>query len=656
MRPSLRAPLHLLLALAAVLHFSSCYQEPIGEGGPGDDDDTASDDDDTTSDDDDTASDDDDTTSDDDDTTSDDDDTASDDDDSVPECEPEGATTCWGNEFMECVSTAWSLVDLCVDPTPLCDNALGCLACSPGVRSCDGNNVVECLLDGSGTSLIEECDPNETCMSGQCVSACTLAEQQMGYLGCEFIAVTTSNIVVSAFDNDFAVVVGNPAGGPAAQVTVTRGGSVVATATVASGGIEAIELPMVTELKDAQDSVLVVDGAYEILSDVPVAAYQYNPLHFEVGGTFSHTNDASLLLPKHALTGNYMVSTWPTWGYGQWVDTILGGMGEWAAWHPGFVSIAATEDGTSVTFDSSTSPQAGVPGAMTPGQTVTLSLDRGDVVQIFSQRPGTGGDWNYCSSQGWTSTQSNCPPTWLNNCESYCSVDDGDLTGSLVTASAPVAVFAGHMCTFMPYNEWACDHLEEMMFPVETWGTNSVMSAPAHPSGSGVAPAWYRVMVLNNATTLNFDPAVHGSVVLDAGEFVQFETDQDFVVTGTDDFYVTQTLLSEDALNQSGGDPAMGSGIPWNQVRNTYDFLTPASYTTNYVNIVIPAGTSIELDGSPVTGFSAIATTGYEAARVPLAAGAHHVESTNGLGFGITSYGYADYTSYLYPGGMDFSR
>ena len=213
-----------------------------------------------------------------------------------------------------------------------------------------------------------------------------------------------------------------------------------------------------------------------------------------------------------------------------------------------------------------------------------------------------------------------------------------------------------HMCTFMPFDNFACDHLEEMMFPIETWGTTAVMSAPRHPSGSGVAETYYRILALNSGTQVTFEPAVAPPTTLNAGEFVQVETDQDFVVTATSDVYVTQTMLGDDALGGSGGDPAMGSGIPWNQVRTSYDFLTPASYTDNYVNVVAPQGTPIELDGSPVTGFTAIGSTGYEVARVNLDAGAHQIQSTNGLAFGITSYGYASYTSYLYPGGMNFSR
>ncbi len=621
--------LALLTLLAALLVLPSCYQ---GRRAPEPDDD-------------------------DDDSASDDDDGAGDDDDTSLDCSPDGATTCWGSEFIECQDSLWTLVEECTDDTPICDPDLGCLACSPNALTCEGSEVWECSGDGSEQTFVEDCAP-DLCVAGECLDSCDLAAQQMSYLGCAFLAVSTANIVGAEFNNDFAVVIAAPESGPDATVTVSRDGSVVTTTTVTSGDTAAIELAMVSGLKDAvSSSVTVSGGAYEITTDVPVAAYQYNPLHFDIAGTPSFTNDASLLLPEHTLSGNYMVSTWPTWGYGSWQDFLGTPFGDWSAWYPGFVAVAATVDGTQVTFDSTTYTAGGIPGAVTPGGSTTVTLNRGDVVQILSQVPGTTEDWSYCSSQGWTATEIGCPASFPTSCEAYCSVDDGDLTGSTITATESVAVFAGHTCTFMPYDEWACDHLEEMMFPVETWGTLAVMSAPIRPSGSGVAPTMYRVVAQADGTSLSFDPSVNGSVTLDAGEFVQFQTDQDFVVEGSSTFYVTQTMLGENTLGEGqGGDPAMGSGIPWLQVRNEYDFLTPDTYQRNYVNVVAPTGTNIELDGSAVTGFSAIGGTGYEVARVEIDPGAHHIESTGGTGFGITTYGYASYTSYLYPGGLNFTR
>jgi hypothetical protein len=243
----------------------------------------------------------------------------------------------------------------------------------------------------------------------------------------------------------------------------------------------------------------------------------------------------------------------------------------------------------------------------------------------------------------------------MNDCEAYCSVTDGDLTGTTVSATAAVGVFAGHNCTFMPYYAWACDHLEEMMFPLETWGNDFVMTAPSHPGGAGVVPTMYRVLAMEPDTTISFDPAVYAATTLQPGQRIEFESDQDFrVSSGDKQIYVTQTLMGQDYFTDSdSGDPAMGSGVPVFQSRSIYTFLTPDTYTYNFVNIVAPSGAAVTLDGAAVTAWTPIGSSGYSVARLPLVPGSHLAEGEGEEGFGIMAYGYAPYTSYLFPGGMN---
>jgi len=576
-------------------------------------------------------------------------------------CAPDGRTMCLGPELNTCTSGDWTPTTMCAEPTPACDNDLGCVVCRPNSTWCDGQTIMQCSGDGSGSAAVSECEAPLTCNSGACKDPCDPSALAFSYLGCDFLAVSTTNALLApAFDNDFAVVVGAPAGGRAANVTVSRGGATVATAVVPAGQTAAISLPMVAGLKSASQTGTVVGGAYQVHTDQPVAAYQYNPLNFTVAETYSYTNDASLLLPEHVLTEHYRVSTWPTWGAGSWnFIPFLPPDGEWG-WYPDFVAISATQDNTQVNLVLSGNTAAGTPGATPAGGTMTVTLNRGDVLQVLSGSPGASSDLNACTQAGGTFTQTGtCPPTLFGgDCEGWCSLTTSDLTGTTVTASAPIAVFAGHQCTNMPYTATACDHLEEMMFPLETWGTQVVLSAPAHPAGSGAAPALYRVLANADGTTIEFDPPVSATTTLNAGKFVAFQSDQDFMVRSTSGgpIYVTQALLGQDAPGMGSGDPALGTGVPWRQWRSDYDFLTPSTYTANYVNVIAQEGASVQLDGAAVGGFAAIGGTGFTAARVPVTAGSHHIASTDGSPFGITTYGYASYTSYLFPGGMNFKR
>ncbi len=624
---------YLLLLLLTGLALSSCSRSGGGGGGGG-----SGDDDDSTS-------------------TSGDDDDAGDDDDNGnsiigSSCEEEGVTDCVANLFLQCTDASWQLVDECVPPTAMCDPIEGCLHCAPGTTLCEDGNVVECDPDGLGTTLVEECEDGSTCSGGSCVNACTTSTQQFSYLGCNFLAVSAANPVLTsysdAFLDDFAIVIGNPGGAGPAEVTVSRAGSVVTSTTVPEDETAAIQLSMVNEVALATTNVVVADGAFEVVSSVPVAAYQYNPLNFELGGNFSYTNDASLLLPEHVLTGNYRVTSLPSFSVGQ--------SGMWGGFSPGFVTIAATQDGTSVTFDSTSVTADGDPSVIAAGGQVTVSLDRGDVVQILADNPTLGVDASFCTSNGGLLSSDDCGGLGTpGQCE-YCLLVDADLTGSVVTATAPVAVIAGHQCTFIPYNEWACDHLEEMMFPLETWGTQVVMTAPTHPDGAGVTTARYRILAHQDSTSISTSPEVTASTTLSAGEWVEFDTDEDFVVTGTSPIYVAQFLHSQHSVGSEMGDPAMGSGVPWMQFRDSYDFLTPNTYTANYLSVFGPSGATIYLDGTEVSGWSTIGDTGFDVVRLPIEPGSHRIESITGSTFGITSYGYASYTSYLYPGGMNFIR
>lgn len=625
-------PLHLSLLFVALHLTIACAGRGRGGGGGGDDDDSAAGDD--------------------------DDDTVGDDDDGG--CSPEGALACVGADWSRCDDGLWVTEQVCTGDTPLCAPNVGCVSCLPGLRSCDGNTVLQCAPDGLSSSFVEECPADAPCVGGYCQDPCGMAEAQQSYFGCEFLAVSTTNQLSPSFDSDFAVVIANPPGQGAAEVEVRRGGSFITSASVADGATEAISLPMVGELSDASASVTVPGGAYEIETSVPVAAYQFNPLHFTspLDWTYSHTNDASLLLPEHVLTGEYRVMAAPTFGVGVWDDPSYSSGQGWFGWGPGFLAVAATADGTVVSITLAGDTGAGSPGAAVAGTTIDVPLDRGGVVQLHSEMPAIIGsfDSSFCTDNGWVYADDvDCSGTGIGSC-TYCLLPDSDLSGTTVSASAPVAVWSGHQCTFVPFDAWACDHLEEMMFPVETWGTTVVMSAVRHADSFSIARSQIRVLANHDATTVTFDPAVHPETVLDAGEVLEFESVDDFVVTADRPIYVGQLLLGQNALGASEGDPALGSGIPLNQWRRDYDFLTPDTYTTNFLNVVAEDGAVVLLDGAPLAGWQSIGATGFSAARVSVTPGSHHIESEEMARFGITTYGYALYTSYLYPGGLNFTR
>src|SRR5262249_30604008 len=101
------------------------------------------------------------------------------------------------------------------------------------------------------------------------------------------------------------------------------------------------------------------------------------------------------------------------------------------------------------------------------------------------------------------------------------------------------------------------------------------------------------------------------------------------------------------------GDPSLGIAVPEEQFRTNYDFLTPSTYTANYVNIVTPIGAMLTLDGLLLTAApTPIGETGFGWIRQQLVrAGPHHI--TGNQKFGIMVSGVAPYTSYLFAGGLN---
>jgi hypothetical protein len=491
---------------------------------------------------------------------------------------------------------------------------------------------------------------------------CAEAVEQQSYIGCEYWPTVTSNAGV--YDGfEFAIVVANPTNS-SADVTVDRGGATAGTATLPPGGIQTITLPWVTQLKGddlAGDgsgivSALVPDGAYRVVSSVPITVYEFNALEFqltpapvdcpELGaepGCYSFTNDASLLLPTTALRGDYYVLSRPT--------LHLGNFGTWINL-PGFVAVTATADGTTVTVETTSHVRAGAGvGALSPGGTATYNLDAGDVVMLMSGTPpaaDTPLPGQPCVDD---------PVSFVRKCPTG---PDYDLTGSHITADKPISVLGGHDCTFVPYSEFACDHIEESMFPVEALGQDILISAPQAVASIGVSSTpdymFVRVLSATDGNDITFTPSVNPPVTLDAGEWIEIgPVNQDFRVQAENKILVGQYMVGENFSGTSAGagDPDLSVGIPVEQYRVAYSFLAPSTYTHNFVNVITTTGTAVRIDGTqiPLSEFSEISGTGYSVARHLIQGGFHTMDGDNN--FGITVYGYGSYTSYTYPGGLN---
>jgi hypothetical protein len=481
-------------------------------------------------------------------------------------------------------------------------------------------------------------------------ATCADAATQKSYVGCDYWPTVTANLVSSDFD--FTVVVANTATTDA-MVTVTGPNSFSQVVMVAANQLQKIFLPWEPTLKGADNvcgsgsaltaSTMVAKGAYHLVSSVPVVVYQFSALEYKPEGgppgkdwsqcmataaacmngiqCFSYSNDASLLLPSTALTGNYRITGWHAQtGYSQ---------GQ-------FMSITGTVDGTTVTVKlaamSSVAAGSGV-AALAGGQTGSYTINQGDVLQLVAV--------------------------------DMLGISDVDPSGTLIKADQPVEVIAGDYCANNPAAADACDHIEESVFPAETLGKHYLISAPPGPDGT---PVGHTVRLIGNAdgTNLTYNPAVAGApATLAAGQVVDLgPISTDFEVTGDHEFAAETVQQGGSVVDTSGpdqmkrGDPSQSLFFAVEQFRTAYLFLAPSDYDVNFVDITAPMTAKLVLDGVPVTQTpTPIGTGSFGTFRVPITAGSSSGSHTltSDVPMGIQVLGYGQYTSYQYPGGGNLS-
>ena len=154
----------------------------------------------------------------------------------------------------------------------------------------------------------------------------------------------------------------------------------------------------------------------------------------------------------------------------------------------------ATQDGTSVTI----TPTAAIP-THPAGVPYTIALNRG---QTYQGRADAG---------------------------------NADLTGTLITSSAPIAVFGAVRCVNIPNSgTLACDHIVEQIPPTSTWGRNFV-SVPLATRLNGDT---FRFLAQENGTVVS----VNGVVVatLNRGQVHERQIVGRASITATDPILVAQ--------------------------------------------------------------------------------------------------------------------
>lgn len=240
----------------------------------------------------------------------------------------------------------------------------------------------------------------------------------------------------------------------------------------------------------------------------------------------------------------------------------------------------------------------------------------------------------------------------LNQGQTYqlrdTNASPSDLSGTPISADKPIAVFGGHQCANIPQGFVACDHIVEQMTPTSTWGQSFVTVPLATRTGGDT----FRVLASADVTSV----FVNGAMVatLNRGQIYENVLTAASTITADKPVMVAQYSNSSSFDNVTS-DPFEVLIPPFEQFLPGYTITTPATgFATNFVNVAAPAGAvgAITLDGAPIPAgdFTPIGASGFSGAQVPITLGSHTLAGP--LPFGVTTYGFASFDSYGYPGGL----
>ncbi|MEC9464608.1 MAG: IgGFc-binding protein, partial [Myxococcota bacterium] len=446
-------------------------------------------------------------------------------------CTEDGAQTCDFNGA-GWIETPCAQGDICVpgecDDPETCPDECQPKVCEPGASVCGADHLYVYQCDDTGTELCysHSCsDPplDGVCFNGECVSVCD--EGQKSYLGCEYFAVDLDNadvfcgydelgniVYCDAADSQYAVVLSNPNVTESAYVMIAKGAldapppsaacsqpdlpeNYVDAAVIPPKGIKIFELP-----SRNINGTIIDKLAYRIVSNIPVTAYQFNPL--ENVDVFS--NDASVLLPTTTASQDFLVMTRE-----QTFDELKG-----------FLTVVGIDDEPTlvgVTVTTRTLPGPGIP-ALQAGEQFTTTLEKYEVLNIETNFIGgdlTGsrvqsdrGVLVFAGSEAAnTPNTSRCDLT-TNTCEQDSSIACGCTAedGANCSPHAPCAIPELITC--------CADHLEQQIFPTSTWGTDYI-AIRSYPRGNEL-DAW-RIMAAEDNTQVTFNPAVNEPVTLNRG-------------------------------------------------------------------------------------------------------------------------------------------
>jgi hypothetical protein len=166
-----------------------------------------------------------------------------------------------------------------------------------------------------------------------------------------------------------------------------------------------------------------------------------------------------------------------------------------------------------------------------------------------------------------------------------------DVSGALITADQPIAVFGSHLCANIPNtNVFFCDHLVEQLWPTDRWGTNFVSVTLSTRFGGDT----FRFLALLTNTIVRTN-GVALPAPLNQGEFAEVRLAANAHITADKPISVAQYANSSDFDLVQNSDSSMTLIPPTSLYGTSYTVYSPTNFPVNYFNLTVPLG-SVSLD------------------------------------------------------------
>lgn len=223
-----------------------------------------------------------------------------------------------------------------------------------------------------------------------------------------------------------------------------------------------------------------------------------------------------------------------------------------------------------------------------------------------------------------------------------------DLSGTVVSATSPIAVFGSHRCANVQSQDAVfCDYLVEQLLPSNRAGQEFLTTPLSTRLGDT-----FRFFAIEDGTDVTVGS--EAPVSLNRGEFLETVLTTATTVIASRPVHAQQYANSSDYDDVAQADPFMVTLPHTGLFLDAYTFSTAGSaFSNHWINVTIAksASASLLLDNNPVTNsFGNIPGSDFTYVRIPVTQGAHSISADEP--FGLIVYGWNTYESYGWLGGI----